>query len=69
MEHRAQITKEKRGGIFVNNKISVLVADDNRDFTNIVREFLSRYEEFDVVGVAYDGNEAVSYLPNRRNLC
>ena len=59
MEHRAQIAKEKRGGIIVNNKISVLVADDNRDFANVVREFLSRYEEFDVVGVAYDGNEAV----------
>ena len=43
----------------MNNKINVLVADDNRDFANVVREFLSRYEEFEVVGVAYDGNEAV----------
>ena len=36
-----------------------MVADDNKDFANVVREFLSRYEEFEVVGVAYDGNEAV----------
>ena len=43
----------------MNNKISVLVADDNRDFANIVREFLSRYDEFNVIGVAYDGNEAL----------
>ena len=43
----------------MNNKIKILVADDNKDFANIIREFLSRYEEFEVVGVAYDGNEAL----------
>ena len=43
----------------MNSKIKILVADDNKDFANIVREFLSRYEEFDVIGVAYDGNETL----------
>ena len=43
----------------MNDKISILVADDNKEFANIVREFLSRYEEFDVIGVAYNGNEAI----------
>lgn len=43
----------------MSDKIKILVADDNKDFANIVREFLSRYEDFDVIGVAYDGNETL----------
>lgn len=43
----------------MDNKISVLVADDNKEFANIVREFLSRYDDFEIVGVAYNGSEAI----------
>lgn len=48
----------------MNNKTSILVVDDNKEFANILRDFLSKYDDFDVVGVAYDGNEAIDLVIN-----
>lgn len=39
-------------------KTSVLIADDNCDFANKLSYFLKSQPDFDVVGVAYDGDEA-----------
>ena len=50
----------------MKNKINILVADDNKEFANIVKEFLSRYDDFNVVGVANDGNEAVDKILNNK---
>ena len=46
----------------MKDKISILVADDSKEFANIVKEFLTRYDDFDVVGVANDGNEAIEKI-------
>lgn len=46
----------------MDNPISILVVDDNREFANIMHKFLAKYEEFNIVGVAYDGNEAVELI-------
>jgi len=54
----------KRGGICVSNKTTILVVDDNKEFANILQRFLTGYDEFEVVGVAYDGNEAVDLIIN-----
>ena len=48
----------------MNNKTKILVVDDNKEFANMLRDFLSRCEDFDVVGVAYDGNEALEFVFN-----
>lgn len=42
--------------------IRVLVADDNREFVEIVKEFIERQEDMELVGVAYNGNEALDLI-------
>ena len=42
--------------------IRVLLADDNREFVEIVREFIERQEDMSLVGVAYHGNEALELI-------
>ncbi len=41
-----------------NEKIRVALADDNRDFSEILKEFLSKQGDMEVVGTAMNGNEA-----------
>jgi two-component system response regulator (stage 0 sporulation protein A) len=43
-------------------KISVLIADDNKDFCDIVSEYLSKHEDIEVLGIANDGVEAVELI-------
>lgn len=43
-------------------KIKVLIADDNREFCEILSKFLSREGEFEVVGIAKDGLEALDKI-------
>lgn len=40
-------------------KTKILIADDNKEFCDILGKFLSMEEEFEVVGVAKDGLEAL----------
>jgi len=42
----------------MNKEISVLVADDNCDFSNSIVHYLKTQREFTVAGTAYDGEEA-----------
>ena len=42
----------------MDNKITVLIADDNRDFAMTLLEYLKAEKDLEVVGVAKDGNEA-----------
>ncbi|MEE1531052.1 MAG: sporulation transcription factor Spo0A, partial [Clostridia bacterium] len=42
----------------VNEKITVLVADDNSDFTMTLSSYLEKEEQIQIVGIAKDGNEA-----------
>ncbi len=45
-----------------NGKIQVLIADDNREFGDILCEYLSDQNDIDVVGLARDGLEAVELI-------
>ncbi|HHU63187.1 MAG TPA: sporulation transcription factor Spo0A [Clostridiales bacterium] len=45
-------------------KIKVLIADDNKDFCDILNEYLNRQENIEVVGIANDGIEAVELITN-----
>lgn len=48
----------------MNEKIKVLVADDNREFAATLVSYLSKEEDMEVVEVAKDGNEAVEKIVN-----
>lgn len=45
--------------------ISVLIADDNKDFCEIISEYLGRQPDIEVIGVANDGNEALDFIFNQ----
>ena len=46
----------------MKEKIKVLIADDNADFSNTLSGYLSKTEDMEIVGVAKDGNEAVEMI-------
>lgn len=46
--------------------IKVVVADDNREFCQIVAQFISAQSEFQVVGTAKDGMEALELIQRER---
>jgi len=46
--------------------IRVLLADDNREFVEIVKEFIERQEDMTLVGVAYHGNEALELISREK---
>lgn len=43
-------------------KIKVLIADDNREFAQIVSRFIQEEEDFKVIGIAKDGLEAFKII-------
>ncbi len=43
-------------------KIEVLLADDNREFTNLLSEYISEQEDMSVIGVAYNGDEVLRLM-------
>lgn len=46
----------------MNEKTSVLIADDNRTFADGLAEYLKTQQDFEVLGCAYDGEEAVGMI-------
>lgn len=55
------------GGIILSqNKIKVLLADDNKDFCDVLTSYLSKQEDIEVAAVAYDGVEAYSKIQETR---
>ena len=49
-------------------KIQVLLADDNREFTHLLSEFIGEQEDMEIMGVAYNGNEVLRFLEQQREL-
>lgn len=43
-------------------KIEVLLADDNREFTQLLQEYIEQQDDMEVMGVAYNGNEVLSII-------
>lgn len=50
------------------NKIEVLLADDNREFTNLLSEYISEQSDMNVSGVAYNGEEVLRHLEESRKI-
>ena len=42
---------------------TIMIADDNREFINLMSSYLSRYPEFEIVAEAHNGKEALLMLP------
>ncbi len=49
-------------------KIEVLLADDNREFTALLSEYISEQEDMVVAGIAYNGNEVLRYIEQERKI-
>ncbi|RRJ66456.1 sporulation transcription factor Spo0A [Paenibacillus oralis] len=45
-------------------KIEVLLADDNREFTNLLAEYISEQDDMIVSGIAYNGEEVLEMIEN-----
>ncbi len=44
------------------DKITVCIADDNRELVHIMKEYLNGQDDLEVIGVAYDGKECLQLL-------
>ncbi|AFM01215.1 MULTISPECIES: sporulation transcription factor Spo0A [Desulfitobacterium] len=42
--------------------IRVLLADDNREFVEVLKEYIIRQQDMQLVGIAYHGNEALDLI-------
>ncbi|HOV78788.1 MAG TPA: sporulation transcription factor Spo0A [Bacillota bacterium] len=42
--------------------IKLLIADDNREFCELLKEFITQQEDFDLLGVSYNGLEALQMI-------
>lgn len=58
--------QSKRGGISLKENISILLSDDNVEFTNTLTTYLEKQEDMEVIGVAKDGNEAYQMILNTK---
>lgn len=50
----------------LNKKIQVLIADDNREFGDILCEYLNSQDDIEVIGVARDGLEAYDLITTKK---
>lgn len=46
--------------------IKVLIADDNREFCELLKEFISQEEDLKLVGIAYNGLEALEIIDKEK---
>ena len=46
----------------MKEKISVLIADDNVEFVDLLKEYMEQYDDLDVVGTAKDGLMAIEMI-------
>ena len=49
----------------MQEKIKVVIADDNVEFAEIVKNFLNQKEDIEVIDIAKDGEEAVKILKEK----
>ena len=46
-------------------KMNVLIVDDNREFVGLLKEYLQKQKDIEVVGVAYNGLEALEVIEQK----
>jgi two-component system response regulator (stage 0 sporulation protein A) len=45
-----------------DRKIKIIIADDNKEFCNILSEYLKKQNDFEIAGIAKDGVEALKLI-------
>lgn len=48
-----------------SEKIKILIADDNKDFSSVLSEFLNVQSDFEIIGIAKDGVEAINLITKK----
>ncbi len=48
--------------------IEILLADDNREFTNLLAEYISNQEDMEVTGIAYNGEEVLQIIQEAKSV-
>ena len=48
----------------MKEKITILIADDNTDFSQTLAKYIEKQEDMEVIGIAKDGLEAVDMIAN-----
>ncbi len=48
-----------------SKKIKVLIVDDNKDFCNIMNEYLGKQDDIEVMGIANNGKEALELISQK----
>ncbi len=48
----------------MKEKISVLIADDNQDFSHTLASYINAQSDMEVIGMAKDGSEAIDIIAN-----
>ena len=48
------------------NKISVVIADDNKEFCSILNDYLLNQKDIVVTGIAKDGREALTLIEEKQ---
>lgn len=46
----------------MKDKVSILIADDNQDFSHTLSSYINRQDDMEVIAIAKDGNEAIDML-------
>ena len=49
-----------------DSKISVLIADDNKEFCSILNDYLLNQKDIVVTGIAKDGREALELIQQKQ---
>ena len=50
----------------MKEKITVLIADDNQEFSHTLSSYINGQDDMEVIAIAKDGNEAVDMIVNTR---
>lgn len=54
------------GGVYVSEKIKIVLADDNKDFCRVLDEYLSSEKDIEILGIAHDGLEALGLVKDKQ---
>ena len=46
----------------MNDKIKIIIADDNKGFCDILSKFLSKFEDIEILGIAYSDEEEIELI-------
>jgi len=50
----------------VNQKINIVIADDNKEFCSVLNDYLSNQNDINIMGIAGDGIEAMKLIRERK---